>query len=760
MILLTSPSPRRKELLQQIGFNPGRDFVQIDMPINIDFHVEKETLELDEAVAMLEELTWRKVKRAVEERRALVEHRLIPERTAVVGATTVTYFDKVVRGRPLLPHSEEMGRNNPDLLQTAELEAERMLSALSGKEFLVLTSVVIARGDDLDKRLIQTVSTRVRLKPYTAGDIKRYIQTHEPLDKAGGFGIQERGVALFDAIEGSYSNVVGLPIYEFYRLLSHPYFVDCFEVRVADPPVVSTEPRTEGRLDLKLVSIGDINYDLRCSQLPDGFFQNLRSPGAHVEHSLERKVGGTGVNFAAFARAAGFKRCAVLGVIAGDELGKYIEKELHEHGIETLLPVQYGKRTSIALMLRDRAYYDTLITLTDADQQLTEADVLKARPDIEAADVLYVSGYCLTDSDRRQATLKAMEWARAAQVLVVLDVTVNMHHAISFEQFLRMTQGKVNVLVSEIPTILAWLNSANHDQYDLSYVRRLATDRLVNAGYPVLFLRTDDYSSELVLSPGGPQEAAELDYPQLAHEVRSGYGDRLTIDHLYQYLSPRILLASQSPRRLALLQQVVAANKVQVAVSGLDEEYQEGELPADRVKRLASGKALRTWQEFQAQRSPREQGFIQVVIGADTEIVLDGRIVGRPSNPEQARQILQSLSGKAHQAITGYALLDTRAARPPVEGCVITEVKFKDLSADEIEQYVQSGEPLGKAGAYGIQGKAALFIEHIRGSYSNVVGLPLERLSDELNRMGLPIWEFDKVTNWAVPRARDDEDRA
>jgi septum formation protein len=85
--------------------------------------------------------------------------------------------------------------------------------------------------------------------------------------------------------------------------------------------------------------------------------------------------------------------------------------------------------------------------------------------------------------------------------------------------------------------------------------------------------------------------------------------------------------------------------------------------------------------------------------------------------------------------------------------CTSTQVKFKPLSEEELEQYVRSGEPMGKAGAYGIQGRGAIFIEEIDGSYSNVVGLPLERLSDILDReFGLPIWDIDEVSSWTVPR--------
>jgi septum formation protein len=210
-------------------------------------------------------------------------------------------------------------------------------------------------------------------------------------------------------------------------------------------------------------------------------------------------------------------------------------------------------------------------------------------------------------------------------------------------------------------------------------------------------------------------------------------------------MSPRLLLASASPRRLALLKQIIADTKIEVLVSAHLEEQRDNEDPIERVQRLALEKAR--------QVMLRRQDFspsIEIVIGADTEIVLDGRVVGQPEDAATARKILQELSGHTHQATTGLALIRTRDEHTVVRS-VSTAVKFKSLSDDEIEAYIQTGEPIGKAGAYGIQGLGALFIEEIDGSYSNVVGLPLECLSELLDReFGLPVWHIDKTSNWSL----------
>jgi septum formation protein len=211
---------------------------------------------------------------------------------------------------------------------------------------------------------------------------------------------------------------------------------------------------------------------------------------------------------------------------------------------------------------------------------------------------------------------------------------------------------------------------------------------------------------------------------------------RITGQRLAQMMSPRLLLASQSPRRRELLKQIVAGNMIEVLVSRQAEPYL-AEAPEARVKRLALQKARSV-----LARKDAYSPSIEIVIGADTEVVLDGQALGKPAGEEEARQQLQRLQGRSHQVITGLALISAETGREFVDS-VSTLVSFKALTGAEIETYITSGEPFGKAGAYGIQSKGALFVAEIDGSYSNVVGLPLERLSEILGReFGRPVWQL------------------
>jgi septum formation protein len=213
----------------------------------------------------------------------------------------------------------------------------------------------------------------------------------------------------------------------------------------------------------------------------------------------------------------------------------------------------------------------------------------------------------------------------------------------------------------------------------------------------------------------------------------------ITMQRLRQSMSPRLLLASQSPRRHELLKQIVAGNMIEVLVSQQAEPYLD-EKPEVRVKRLALEKA-RTVLARKKTYSPS----IKIVIGADTEVVLDGVALGKPAGEEEARTQLRRLQGRTHQVITGLALVSRQKGHEFVDS-VSTLVKFKELTGAEIETYIDSLEPKGKAGSYGIQSKGALFVEEIDGSYSNVVGLPLERLSEILDQeFGMPVWRLDAV---------------
>ena len=178
-----------------------------------------------------------------------------------------------------------------------------------------------------------------------------------------------------------------------------------------------------------------------------------------------------------------------------------------------------------------------------------------------------------------------------------------------------------------------------------------------------------------------------------------------------------LYLASQSPRRTKLLTQVGIDHTV---VSSTYEESNEGyDNPIEMVKAQALGKA----------RCAVGVPDGSIVLGADTIVVLDNKVLGKPCDEFDARHMLERLSGKAHSVITGVALL--------IKGKEVffyneTKVYFKQLAPFEIESYIASGEPMDKAGAYGIQGKGALWVDKIEGSYTNVVGLPVEHVFDEL----------------------------
>ena len=178
-----------------------------------------------------------------------------------------------------------------------------------------------------------------------------------------------------------------------------------------------------------------------------------------------------------------------------------------------------------------------------------------------------------------------------------------------------------------------------------------------------------------------------------------------------------LYLASQSPRRTELLTQVGIDHTV---VPSTYEEPNEGyNNPIEMVKSQALGKS----------RCALGVPAGSIVLGADTIVVLDNEVLGKPHNEFDARRMLERLSGRVHSVITGVALL--------IKGEELvfhneTKVYFKRLAPFEIESYIASGEPMDKAGAYGIQGKGALWVEKIEGSYTNVVGLPVEHVYDEL----------------------------
>jgi septum formation protein len=195
-----------------------------------------------------------------------------------------------------------------------------------------------------------------------------------------------------------------------------------------------------------------------------------------------------------------------------------------------------------------------------------------------------------------------------------------------------------------------------------------------------------------------------------------------------------IYLASRSSRRRELLKQIGVGFEVLLLREGagreadFDETPLPDEPPADYVQRLARVKAEAGWLRLGQRRMVRAP-----VMSADTTVAVDNRILGKPGNREEAVDFLRLLSGKAHDVHTAVALIYDNRLEVVLSS---TQVVFRELEEREIRQYAASGEPLDKAGGYGIQGRAALFIRSISGSYSGVMGLPLFETGQLLARFG------------------------
>jgi septum formation protein len=188
--------------------------------------------------------------------------------------------------------------------------------------------------------------------------------------------------------------------------------------------------------------------------------------------------------------------------------------------------------------------------------------------------------------------------------------------------------------------------------------------------------------------------------------------------------NPLIYLASASPRRSALLEQIGIAHRVQPV--DVDETALGGEPPDRYVRRLAVLKAETLWDKLTAvQRQP--------VLGADTAVVLDDQILGKPRDEQDCLRMLNLLSARTHQVFTAVALRASDGCQSRVN---VSDVTFRKLADDEMRRYWRSGEPADKAGAYAVQGRAALFIERIAGSYSGIMGLPLFETGELLAAVG------------------------
>ncbi|MDE3171253.1 MAG: septum formation inhibitor Maf [Acidobacteriota bacterium] len=197
----------------------------------------------------------------------------------------------------------------------------------------------------------------------------------------------------------------------------------------------------------------------------------------------------------------------------------------------------------------------------------------------------------------------------------------------------------------------------------------------------------------------------------------------------------RLVLASASPRRAEILRNAGIPFEIRTAL--IDESPRQGELPSAYVQRLALEKARAAADAASEERL--ETGTI--FMGADTTVVIDDEMLGKPESEEDAQRMLRRLSGRVHEVHTGLALVRRPGAWDQVVD-EVTAVTFANLSGVEIERYVATGEPFGKAGGYAVQGIAGRFITRIDGCYFNVVGLPLARLYSLLREAG---WKIGSV---------------
>jgi len=188
-----------------------------------------------------------------------------------------------------------------------------------------------------------------------------------------------------------------------------------------------------------------------------------------------------------------------------------------------------------------------------------------------------------------------------------------------------------------------------------------------------------------------------------------------------------LILASASPRRAEILQQIGV--DFQIAPADIDETPKPQESPVDYVQRMAQEKTQHVINSI--------AGSSAVVLGADTSVVLNCKIYGKPKNQQEAMAMLEALSGKTHQVLTAVAMGNKQRCLLKLSA---TDVKFRELDLKECLDYWNTGEPLDKAGSYAIQGLGAVFVEKISGSFSGVVGLPIEQTAQLLQTFNVPIW--------------------
>ena len=191
-------------------------------------------------------------------------------------------------------------------------------------------------------------------------------------------------------------------------------------------------------------------------------------------------------------------------------------------------------------------------------------------------------------------------------------------------------------------------------------------------------------------------------------------------------MQKHIILASASPRRKDLLNQI--GLKFDIKSSDIDESSISYKNPYDLVKKLSLLKA-----KFVAKSNKNS-----IIISADTVVVFKNKIIGKPKDKRDAKKILKTLSSKMHTVITGFIILDTQTSEI-VSDFEESKVWFRKISEEEIDSYVNSGEPLDKAGGYGIQEKGGIFVKKIEGDYFNVVGLPLSKVASGLKKLGISV---------------------
>ncbi len=187
--------------------------------------------------------------------------------------------------------------------------------------------------------------------------------------------------------------------------------------------------------------------------------------------------------------------------------------------------------------------------------------------------------------------------------------------------------------------------------------------------------------------------------------------------------NPLIILASASPRRQELL--ALLDIPFEIFPSGVKERFLRGESPEGHVLRLARAKA----EDVAARKKERW------ILAADTVVEIDGKVLGKPKDRREAEEMLRRLSRRVHRVLTGYCILSSASSLSKEEK-VTTRVKFKPLSEEEICWYIGTGEPFDKAGGYAVQGKGAFMVQEVRGSYTNVVGLPLCEVIRDLRALG------------------------